>query len=84
MWFLLLVLNLWAAAALYVDCRYASLRFVLVVIYLAVLGLLIAKAGRRRALSCLLCFCVVLGMVAQSEAVGGGELAARRGSESLG
>ena len=34
MWFSLLLLNLWAAAALYVDCRIAWLRAVLVVIYL--------------------------------------------------
>jgi hypothetical protein len=61
MWFLLLVLNLWAVAALYVDWRNASLRIVLVMIYLVVLILLIAKAGRRRAFACLLCFCVVLG-----------------------
>jgi hypothetical protein len=61
MWFVLLLLNLWAIAAIYVDCRIASLRLVLVVIYVAALIFLIIKAVRRRALFCLLCFCVVLG-----------------------
>jgi hypothetical protein len=61
MWFVLLLLNLWAIAAIYVDCRIASLRLVIVVIYVAALIFLIIKAVRRRALFCLLCFCVVLG-----------------------
>lgn len=60
MWFLLLLLNLWAVAAIYVDCRIDSLRIVLVVIYLAVLIFLMVKTGRLRALSSLLCFGVVL------------------------
>jgi hypothetical protein len=60
MWFLLLVLNLWATAALYVDCRIPSLRIVLAVIYLAMLILVIIKTRQRRILSCLICFCVVL------------------------
>jgi hypothetical protein len=60
MWSLLLLLNLWAVAAIYADCRIASLRIVLVGIYLVVLILLAVKTGRWRALSSLICFCVVL------------------------
>ena len=60
MWLLLLLLNLWAVAALYVDCRIASLRIVLVGIYLVVLILLTVRTGRWRALSSFICFCVVL------------------------
>jgi Domain of unknown function (DUF4105) len=60
MWFLLLLLNLWAVAALYVDCRIASLRTVLVVIYLVALIFLIFRTGRRRALFCLICPCMVI------------------------
>jgi Domain of unknown function (DUF4105) len=59
-WFVLLILNLWAVAALYVDCRIASLRIVLVVIYLVALIFIFIKSRRQRALFCLLCFCVVL------------------------
>jgi Domain of unknown function (DUF4105) len=57
----LLLLNLWAVAAIYVDCRILSLRIVFAAIYLAALIFLVIKAGRHRALYCLLCFCVVLG-----------------------
>jgi hypothetical protein len=60
MWFLLLLLNLWAAAALYVDCRIPSLRIALPAIYLVTLIILIIRTGRWRALSSLICFCVVL------------------------
>jgi Domain of unknown function (DUF4105) len=60
MWLLLLLLNLWAVAALYVDCRIASLRIALIGIYLVVLVFLAVKSGRWRALSSLICFCAVL------------------------
>ncbi len=46
--------------ALYVDCRIASLRIPLVIVYLAILILLVAKVRRHRALSSLICFCAVL------------------------
>src|SRR5258707_9840337 len=59
-WFVLLLLNAWAVAALYVDCRIASLRIPLVIVYLAILILLLAKVRRDRALSSLICFCAVL------------------------
>jgi len=59
-WFVLLLLNAWAVAALYVDCRIASLRIPLVIVYLAILILLLAKVRRHRALSSLICFCAVL------------------------
>ena len=60
LWIVLVLLNLWAVAALYVDCRVASLRIPLVVIYVAVLVFLLIKAPRRRALSSVLCVFVVL------------------------
>src|SRR5258707_9025584 len=58
--FVLLLLNALAVAALYVDCRIASLRIPLVIVYLAILILLLAKVRRHRALSSLICFCAVL------------------------
>jgi hypothetical protein len=60
MWFLLLVFNLWAVAALYVDCRIASLRAVLVAVYLVVSIFITFRGRRRRALYCLICFLAVL------------------------
>jgi hypothetical protein len=59
-WFVLTLLNLWAVAAIYVDCRVAALRIALVVVYLATLIFLIIKARRLRALYWLVCFCIVL------------------------
>jgi hypothetical protein len=59
-WFLLLVLNLWAVVALYVDCRIASLRAVLVIGYLLVLIVIVFRTGRRRSLYCLIAFCAVM------------------------
>src|SRR5882762_11841231 len=59
-WFSLLLLNIWAVAALYVDCRIPSLRIPLIIVYLATLILLVAKVRRHRALSSLICFAVVL------------------------
>jgi hypothetical protein len=58
--FLLLVLHLWATAAIYVDCRIAALRipiaaaYGLVVIYLAI------RVKHRRVLVSLACFLVAL------------------------
>ena len=60
LWFFLLLLNIWAVAALYVDCRIPSLRIPLIIVYLATLILLVAKVRRHRALSSLICFAVVL------------------------
>jgi Domain of unknown function (DUF4105) len=60
MWFVLVLLNLWAVAAIYVDCRIPALRIPLAVIYLAVLIFVIVGTRRYRALYCLICFCVVL------------------------
>ena len=60
MWFFLLLLNIWAVAALYVDCRIPALRIPLIIVYLATLILLLAKVRQHRALSSLLCFTVVL------------------------
>ena len=60
LWFILLLLNVWAVAALYVDCRIPALRIPLIIVYLATLILLVAKFQRYRALSSLLCFTVVL------------------------
>ena len=60
MWFFLLLLNIWAVAALYVDCRIPALRIPLIIVYLAILILLVAKVRQHRALSSLICFTVVL------------------------
>lgn len=60
MWFGLLLLNLWAVAAIYVDSRIASMRIVFVVIFLVVEILLIITTRRRRGLYLLICPCVVL------------------------
>ncbi len=60
MWLTLVLLNLWAAAAIYVDCRIPALRIPLTLIYLAILILVIVATRRYRALYCLICFCVVL------------------------
>jgi hypothetical protein len=60
MWLTLVLLNLWAAAAIYVDCRIPALRIPLTLIYLAILILVIVSTRRYRALYCLICFCVVL------------------------
>lgn len=59
-WVPLLVLNLWAVSALYVDYRIASFRTALVFLYLAVLVLVFAKMVRYRALGWLICGCSVL------------------------
>ena len=60
LWIVLVILNIWAVAALYVDCRIAWLRIPLVVISLAVLIFLMIKVPRRRALSSVLCVFVVM------------------------
>lgn len=60
LWFALLLLNLWAVAAIYVDCRIAALRLPLAVIYVAVLISLLIWVKRWTALACFGCFCVVL------------------------
>ena len=60
MWVVLVLINLWAVAAIYVDCRIAWLHMVLAAIYLTVLIFLIVRTGRWRPLACLICFCVVL------------------------
>ena len=60
LWSFLLLLNAWALAALYVDCRIPALRIPLIIVYLATLILLVAKFQRYRALSSLFCFAVVL------------------------
>jgi hypothetical protein len=60
MWLALVLLNLWAMAAIYVDCRIPSLRIPLALLYLAILIFLIVITHRYRALACLLCFGVVL------------------------
>jgi len=59
-WFALLLLNLWAVAALYVDCRIAALRIPLVVIYIAAVIFLLIFVRRWKALACFGCFGLVL------------------------
>ena len=61
-WFVLLVLTVWAVAALYVDVRIDMLRIPMVVVYvLGVAAILrIFKLGLKAAALCLGCFCIVL------------------------
>jgi len=62
LWFILALLNLWAAAALYVDCRVGALRVPLSVIYVAGILVVLVKVKRRlwAATLCFAGFCVVL------------------------
>jgi len=60
LWCVLLFLNLWAVAAIYVDCRIAALRIALAVVYLVVVILTAITVKRAKMLACLACFCVVL------------------------
>src|SRR5271170_1585172 len=59
-WLALLLLNLWAVSAIYVDCRIPALRIPLVVIYVAAAVFLLIIVRRWKALACFACFCVVL------------------------
>jgi hypothetical protein len=59
-WFVLLLLSLWAVAAIYVDCRIAVLRIPLVVVYAGTVIFLLVWVKRWKALSCFSCFCLVL------------------------
>jgi hypothetical protein len=61
-WSVLALLTLWAAAALYVDCRVAVLRIPITVIYvLAVVAILLkVKRPYWAAAACFAAFCVVL------------------------
>jgi hypothetical protein len=59
-WFALLLLNLCALAAIYLDCRIPALRIPLIVAYAAVLIFLLVRVKGWRAVSCFGCFCVVL------------------------
>jgi len=62
MWFILALLTLWAVAALYVDCRIATLRVPVTLIYVLVItAILFAFRGSRWvAALCLMGFCSVL------------------------
>ena len=60
LWLAVLLLNLWAVAAIYVDCRIAALRLPLAVIYVAVVIFAADQGEAWKALACLGCFCVVL------------------------
>ena len=62
MWSVLALLTLWAAAALYVDCRVAALRIPITVIYVLAVVAIILKVKRPywAAVACLAAFCVVL------------------------
>lgn len=59
-WFALLLLTLWALAAIYVDCRIAAFRIPLIVVYAGLLIFLLVRVKRGKALCCFGCFCVVL------------------------
>jgi hypothetical protein len=60
MWLSLLVLNIWAIAALYIDCRISWLRVPVVLLYAAIVTAFLWRTPKRRALCCLLSFVVVL------------------------
>jgi hypothetical protein len=60
LWFVLLLLNLWAVAAIYVDCRIASLRLPLAIAYAAIVIFFAIKLTRRKTRVCLGCFILVL------------------------
>src|SRR5271169_2428709 len=60
LWFVLLLLNLWAVAAIYVDCRIEALRLPLAIVYAAVVIFAAIKVKRGKMLACLGCFCAVL------------------------
>jgi len=59
-WFALLLLNLWAVAAIYIDCRVSGLRIPLIGLYAAIVIFLLLRVQRWKALSGFGCFCVVL------------------------
>src|SRR5271170_7141479 len=60
LWFVLLLLNLWAVAAIYVDCRIEALRLPLAIVYAGIVIFTAIKVRRGKVLACLGCFCVVL------------------------
>jgi Domain of unknown function (DUF4105) len=59
-WLILSLLTLWAATAIYVDCRIAILRLPLVLLYLVAVIVLTIKLKRWKPLASFGCFCVVL------------------------
>jgi hypothetical protein len=61
-WFVLVLLSLWAVAALYIDVRLPAWRLPLATLYVVVLVAIVAKykLHPRSALLCLACFCLVL------------------------
>lgn len=62
-WLSIALLTLWAAAALYVDCRVSALRTPLAALYLvAILSVVVrVKSRQRKMLALIICWCVVLG-----------------------
>jgi hypothetical protein len=61
-WFVLALLSLWAAAAVYIDVRWSALRLPLTILYAVILVVILAKfkLSIRAALLCFGCFCLVL------------------------
>jgi hypothetical protein len=60
LWLVLLLVNLWAVAAIYVDCRIEALRLPLAVVYAAIVIFAAIRVKRGKMLACLGCFCVAL------------------------
>jgi hypothetical protein len=60
LWLVIALLNLWAVAAIYVDCRVPKLGAVIAVLYLVALVLLMVTYRRKRAWVAVAGFCVVL------------------------
>jgi Domain of unknown function (DUF4105) len=62
-WLVVVLLSLWAIAALYIDVRVSALRLPLTIVYVVVLVAIVVKykLHLRSALLCLVCFCLVVG-----------------------
>jgi hypothetical protein len=62
-WIVLVLLSLWALAALYIDTRLSALRLPLAILYAVVLVAILVKykLHLRSMLLCFACFCLVLG-----------------------
>ncbi len=60
LWLVLVLLNLWAVAAIYVDCRIEWLRLPAAVAYAAVVIFTVIKMKRSKMRACLGCFVIVL------------------------
>ncbi len=56
LWIAVSLLNLWAIAAIYVDCRIAQLRLPLAILYVVAVTFLVIRTGRWKLISGFGCF----------------------------